>query len=60
MTESGNGNPGRNVMWHHHPVGREDREILLGSRGVTVWLTGLPSSGKSTVAGALARALHDR
>lgn len=60
MTESGTGIPVRNVTWHHHPVGREERETLLGSRGVTVWLTGLPSSGKSTVAGALAGALHDR
>lgn len=31
-------------------VTRADREALNGHRGVTVWLTGLSASGKSTVA----------
>jgi adenylylsulfate kinase len=38
------------ITWHPHKVTREDRERLLGQRGVTVWLTGLSGSGKSTVA----------
>jgi adenylylsulfate kinase len=29
---------------------REQREAILGQRGVTVWFTGLSASGKSTVA----------
>jgi len=29
---------------------REEREAILGQRGVTVWFTGLSASGKSTVA----------
>lgn len=33
---------------------------MPSSRGVTVWFTGLPSSGKSTVAQKLARLLADR
>ena len=34
-------------------MARRARWALLGQRGATVWLTGLPASGKSTVAGAL-------
>lgn len=47
-----------NVVWHEHTVKREEREQLLGQKGVVLWFTGLPSSGKSTVANALARRLH--
>ena len=39
-----------NITWHHGAVGRDDRQRLLGQRGVTVWLTGLSASGKSTIA----------
>jgi adenylylsulfate kinase len=39
-----------NVTWHESHVERGDRETLLKQRGCTVWLTGLPSSGKSTAA----------
>lgn len=38
-----------NVVWHHGHVERGGREKLLGQKGCTIWLTGLPSSGKSTV-----------
>lgn len=31
-------------------VTREERETILGQRGVTIWFTGLSASGKSTVA----------
>jgi adenylylsulfate kinase len=31
-------------------IRREEREAILGQRGVTVWFTGLSASGKSTVA----------
>lgn len=48
------------VVWHESTVSREERERITRVRGTTVWLTGLPSSGKSTVACALARALQDR
>ncbi|WP_058913489.1 adenylyl-sulfate kinase [Entomohabitans teleogrylli] len=47
-----------NVVWHPHPVTREQREQLHGHRGVVLWFTGLSGSGKSTVAGALEQALH--
>jgi adenylyl-sulfate kinase len=42
-----------NVVWHHGTVDREGRWERLGQRGATVWLTGLPASGKSTIAAAL-------
>ncbi|EHM49027.1 MAG: adenylyl-sulfate kinase [Yokenella regensburgei] len=47
-----------NVVWHPHPVTREQREQLHGHRGVVLWFTGLSGSGKSTVAGALEEALY--
>lgn len=48
---------------HIHPVfdrllQRSDKEALLGQRGLCLWMTGLSGSGKSTIAGALERALH--
>ena len=39
-----------NVVWHEGHVGRDQREALLKQQGVLIWLTGLPSSGKSTIA----------
>jgi adenylylsulfate kinase len=39
-----------NVTWHEGSVTREEREKLLGQKGVTVWMTGLSASGKSTIA----------
>lgn len=47
-----------NVVWHAHPVSREERESQHGHKGVVLWFTGLSGSGKSTVAGALEQALH--
>ncbi len=42
-----------NTVWHYSPVTREERGALLQQRGGTIWLTGLPASGKSTTAFAL-------
>lgn len=39
---------------------REDRQKLLGQRGVTIWMTGLSGSGKSTVASLLEKMLLER
>lgn len=41
-------------------LSRQDKESLLGQRGVMLWLTGLSGSGKSTIAIALERELHKR
>jgi bifunctional enzyme CysN/CysC len=47
------------VKWHDGQLPREERWRILGQRGATVWLTGLPASGKSTIAAELERALVD-
>lgn len=39
-----------NVTWHEGRVSRSQRSAITGGPGVTVWLTGLSGSGKSTVA----------
>jgi adenylylsulfate kinase len=39
-----------NITWHEGSVTREERQKLLGQKGVTVWMTGLSASGKSTIA----------
>jgi adenylylsulfate kinase len=49
-----------NITWHPHQVTREDRERVLDQKGVTVWLTGLSGSGKSTIAVAAEEALVSR
>ena len=39
-----------NVTWHEGSVSRQERQQLLNQNGVTVWMTGLSASGKSTIA----------
>jgi len=51
------GDKSANVVWQGAALSREERVRALGLRGATVWLTGLPASGKSTLAGALERVL---
>jgi bifunctional enzyme CysN/CysC len=46
-----------NVTWHEPDLTREERWSALGVQGGTVWLTGLPASGKSTIAVELERRL---
>jgi bifunctional enzyme CysN/CysC len=55
-------NPTRspNVTWHDAGTTRDDQAAITGSRGATVWLTGLSGSGKSTVAVALLAQLVQR
>jgi adenylyl-sulfate kinase len=48
------------VVWQRGRIAREERWRHLGRRGGTVWLTGLPASGKSTVAGLLEAELVER
>ncbi len=49
-----------NLTWHAGSIERADRERLLGQKGVTVWLTGLSGSGKSTIAVAVEASLIRR
>lgn len=46
------------VVWHHATVTRERREKLQGHRGAVLWFTGLPSSGKSSIAHEVEEKLH--
>lgn len=41
-------------------MSRQDKEGLLGQRGVMIWMTGLSGSGKSTIALGVERELHQR
>ncbi len=50
---------------HIHPefhrfLGRHDKETLLGQKGLVVWMCGLSGSGKSTIANAAERVLHQQ
>ena len=47
-----------NVVPHTYDVDHEARVRLMGHGGKVVWLTGLPGSGKSTIADAAVRRLH--
>ena len=49
-----------NITWHEGHVDRAQRHQLLRQRGATLWFTGLPSSGKSTIAFTLEHALVER
>ena len=47
------------IKWHPSSLERQRRWASTTQRGATIWLTGLPASGKSTVAVAVERALVD-
>lgn len=51
--------PDSNIVPQLTAVSRDGRERLNGHRGCVVWLTGRPSSGKTTLANAAATTLHD-
>lgn len=48
------------VIWHECLVKRHDRNSLNNHKSGLVWLTGLSAAGKSTIAHAVAKELHDR
>ncbi|MEE8372239.1 MAG: adenylyl-sulfate kinase [Dehalococcoidia bacterium] len=49
-----------NITWHQPLVSQADRETRNQYKGVVLWLTGLPSSGKSTLAHEVERLLFER
>jgi bifunctional enzyme CysN/CysC len=49
----------RNIRPETGLVSSADRETALGQRALTVWLTGLSGSGKSSIAHALEKRLHE-
>ncbi len=46
-----------NITWHEGTVTRRERQDNLCQKGATIWLTGLPGSGKSTIAVATEQVL---
>ena len=46
-----------NIRWHPSAVARDVRAAATGTAGMTLWLTGLSGSGKSTVAVELEKQL---
>lgn len=44
----------------HKLLGRTDRESLLKQKGIVIWITGLPASGKTTLASRLEKTLHEK
>jgi bifunctional enzyme CysN/CysC len=49
-----------NVTWQEGGITRDERWRSLGQKGATVWFTGLPASGKSTIAAGLEQHLVAR
>ena len=49
-----------NITWHKGALNKQDREKFLDQKGVVIWFTGLPSSGKSTIAHAIEEELFSR
>lgn len=40
----------QNIRWHHGKVTKADRSAMNRHHSALIWLTGLPASGKSTIA----------
>jgi bifunctional enzyme CysN/CysC len=49
--------PRTDIRWHPSALDRTYRWRATGQSGATIWFTGLPASGKSTIAVAVERAL---
>jgi len=49
-----------NITWHKPLVSQANRETRNRHKGVVLWLTGLPSSGKSTLAHEVEQLLFER
>ncbi len=48
------------IIPHQHAISKADRERQNGHKGHVLWFTGLSGSGKSTVASAVERELHQQ
>ena len=46
-----------NLTWHNMDITKELREAQLNQKAITIWMTGLSGSGKSTIANALEKRL---
>ena len=52
--------PFNEVCWQTFDVSRDDRRKINGHSSTIVWLTGLPASGKTTIARELEKKLYKR
>ncbi|GAM73794.1 adenylylsulfate kinase [Vibrio ishigakensis] len=52
-------NTATNIVWHDATVSRKERQALKEQKPVVLWFTGLSGSGKSTIANAVERKLHE-
>ncbi|NOZ70073.1 MAG: adenylyl-sulfate kinase, partial [Deferribacteres bacterium] len=52
-------NPVIDVQWQSLDVSKHERRANKGHSSVIVWLTGIPASGKTTIAKKLEKRLHD-
>jgi len=50
----------KNLTWHDLKITKKERELANGHKGTVIWMTGLSSSGKSTVAVDLQAMLFER
>jgi len=48
-----------NIVWHPHPVTKENRSNQKKQRPCVLWFTGLSGAGKSTIAGAVEQKLYE-
>lgn len=48
-----------NIVWHLHPVSKDERAKQKQQRPCVLWFTGLSGSGKSTIAGAVEQKLFE-
>ena len=49
-----------NIVWHPHPVTKENRSKQKKQKPCVLWFTGLSGAGKSTIAGAVEQKLYER
>ena len=49
-----------NIVWHPHPVTKENRSEQKQQQPCVLWFTGLSGAGKSTIAGAVEEKLYQR
>jgi adenylylsulfate kinase len=49
----------KNLVWHEHSVSVDERRDSNKYKSCVLWFTGLSASGKSTLANALCKQMHD-
>ncbi len=50
---------GNIFTFHNEIIQREEKQNLLGQKAISIWLTGLSGSGKTSIAKIVERKLHD-